>query len=81
MLICYLVGCLLVAISIITVKFVFTDFFLKQGMRQIGQKFSLSRKKTDFEGIALLTCLDCLLFPSRIGFNSLARLVSNGRLN
>lgn len=45
MLICYLVGCLLVAISIITVKFVFTDFFLKAGDQENWIKVQLIKEE------------------------------------
>lgn len=79
MLICYLVRCLLVAISIITVNNLYLQIFFKQVMRQIGQKFSLSRKKRGFEDISLLASLDCLVFPSRTGSHSLTKPVSNGR--
>lgn len=67
MLICYLVGCLLVAISIITVNSLhLQNFFLQRAMKHIGQKFSLSRKKRDFEHISLFTSLGCLVFPAEL---------------
>lgn len=49
-------------------------------MKQIGQKFSLSRRKRGFEHSSVLTTLDCLVFPSRIGLNLVAGPTRNGRL-
>lgn len=73
MLICYLLVCLGAAISIITVNSLYFQIFKKQAMKQIGQKFSVSKKERDFEDIPLLTFLERLVFPRGIGLNSPAR--------
>lgn len=62
---CYLVGCLLVAVSIITVNSLYVQiFFLKQVMKQVGQS-SACQGKRDFEHVSPRTSLDGLVFPSR----------------
>lgn len=42
-------------------------------MRQIGQKFSVSKKKRDFKEIPLLAFLDRCVLPRGVGVSSLAR--------
>lgn len=45
-------------------------------MKQIGEKFSVSEKKRDFEDISFL---DCRVFPPRDWFGLLGKANSTGR--